>query len=65
MGRNALKTKVINAFVKNFKKQKRGPIFCINDEIKLLFSNDKYAKSYANLVNALNQIIYNIETEEL
>ena len=65
VGRNALKTKVINAFVKNFKKQKRGPIFCINDVIKLLFSNEKYAKSYANLVNAINQIINNIETEEL
>ena len=65
MGRNELKTKVINAFVKNFKKQKRGPIFCINDVIKLLFSNEKYAKSYANLVNAINQIINNIETEEL
>ena len=65
VGRNSLKTRVINTFLKNFKKQKRGPIFCINDVIKLLFSNEKYAKSYANLVNAINQIINNIETEEL
>jgi hypothetical protein len=65
VGRNSLKTKVINTFIKNFKKQKRGPVFCINDVIKLLFSNGKYAKAYTNLINCLNQIIENIETEDL
>ena len=65
VGRNSLKTRVINTFLKNFKKQKRGPIFCINDVIKLLFTNGKYAKPYTNLKNAINQIINNIAEEEL
>ena len=65
VGRNSLKTKVITTFIKNSKKQKRGPIFCINDVIKILFLNAKYAKPYENLKNAINQIIDNIETEEL
>ena len=65
VGRNSLKTKTINAFIKNFKKAKRGPIFCINDVIKLLFSSGKYVNAYKNLKNALNQIIENLETEEI
>ena len=65
VGRNSLKTKIINTFVKNFKKQKRGPIFCINDVIKLLFSTGKYVNAYKNLKNALNQIIENLETETI
>ena len=65
VGRNSLKTKAINTFVKNFKKQKRGPIFCINDVIKLLFSTGKYANAYKNLKNALNQIIENLEIEPI
>ena len=65
IGRNSLKTKVINAFVKNFKKAKRGPIFCINDVIKLLFSSGKYVNAYKNLKNALNQIINNLENEPI
>ena len=65
VGRNSLKTKIINTFVKNFKKTKRGPIFCINDVIKLLFSTGKYVNAYKNLKNALNQIIENLETEPI
>ena len=65
VGRNSLKTKIINTFIKNFKKQKRGPIFCINDVIKLLFSSGKYVKAYQNLKNAINQIINNIATEPI
>ena len=65
VGRNSLKTKIINTFIKNFKKQKRGPIFCINDVIKLLFSTGKYVNAYKNLKNAINQIINNITTEPI
>ena len=63
VGRNTLKTKLINIFIKNFKKAKRGPAFCINDVIKILFTTGKYAAAYKNLKNALGQIIDNIETE--
>jgi TFIIF-interacting CTD phosphatase-like protein len=64
VGRNSLRTKVINTFIKNYKnKSKRGPIFCINDVIKLLFSSGKYVNAYKNLKNCLNQIIGNLETE--
>ena len=63
VGRNSLKTKTINSFIKNFKKAKRGPVFCINDLIKLLFNNGKTANLYKNLKNALSQIANNIETE--
>jgi len=65
VGRNSLKTKTINSFIKGFKKAKRGPIFCINDVIKLLFTNGKNAESYKNLKNALNQVINNIATESI
>ena len=65
VGRNSLKTKVINSFIKNFKKAKRGPVFCINDVIKLLFSNGKYVNAYKNLKNALIQIISNLTTESI
>ena len=65
VGRNLLKTKVINTFIKNFKKAKRGPIFCINDVIKLLFSSGKYVNAYKNLKNALNQIINNLDTDPI
>ena len=65
VGRNSLRTKVINTFIKNFKKSKRGPIFCINDVIKLLFSSGKYVNAYKNLKNCLNQIISNLETEPI
>ena len=65
VGRNSLKTKTINTFIKNFKKAKRGPIFCINDVIKLLFTNGKNANLYKNLKNALNQVISNLETEPI
>ena len=65
IGRNSLRTKVINTFIKNFKKSKRGPIFCINDVIKLLFSSGKYVNVYKNLKNCLNQIISNLETEPI
>ena len=65
VGRNFLKTKVINTFTKNFKKVKRGPIFCINDVIKILFTTGKNAAAYKNLKNALNQIINNITTEPI
>ena len=65
VGRDSLKTKIINNFVKNFKKLKRGPIFCINDVIDLLFSNAKNENTYKNLKNALNQIIEKLDTEPL
>ena len=65
VGRNSLKTKVINSFIKNFKKAKRGPVFCINDVIKLLFSNGKYVNAYKNLKNALIQIISNLTAESI
>ena len=65
VGRNSLKTKTINTFIKSFKKAKRGPIFCINDVIKLLFTNGKSANLYKNLKNALNQVISNLETEPI
>lgn len=65
VGRNILRTKIINVFVKNFKKVKRGPIFCINDIIKILFTTGKNAAAYKNLKNALNQILNNITTEPI
>ena len=65
VGRNSLKTKIINTFIKNFKKSKRGPIFCINDIIKILFTTGKYAAAYRNLKNALGQIINNITSEPI
>jgi TFIIF-interacting CTD phosphatase-like protein len=65
VGRNSLKTKVINVFIKNFKKVKRGPIFCMNDVIKILFTTGKSSAAYKNLKNALNQIINNITTEPI
>ena len=65
VGRNSLRTKIINTFVKNFKKAKRGPIFCINDVIKILFTTGKYAAAYRNLKNALGQIISNLTTESI
>jgi len=65
VGRNSLKTKMINTFIKNFKKVKRGPIFCMNDVIKILFTTGKSSAAYKNLKNALNQIITNITTEPI
>lgn len=44
---------------------KRGPIFCINDIIKILFTTGKNAAAYKNLKNALNQILNNITTEPI
>jgi TFIIF-interacting CTD phosphatase-like protein len=65
VGRNSLKTRVINVFIKNFKKVKRGPIFCMNDVIKILFTTGKSSAAYKNLKNALNQIINNITAEPI
>ena len=65
VGRNSLKTRMINTFIKNFKKVKRGPIFCMNDVIKILFTTGKSSAAYKNLKNALNQIINNITVEPI
>jgi TFIIF-interacting CTD phosphatase-like protein len=65
VGRNSLKTRMINTFMKNFKKVKRGPIFCMNDVIKILFTTGKSSAAYKNLKNALNQIINNITVEPI
>ena len=65
VGRNSLKTRLINTFIKNFKKVKRGPIFCMNDVIKILFTTGKSSAAYKNLKNALNQIINNITVEPI
>ena len=65
VGRNYLKSRMINTFMKNFKKVKRGPIFCMNDVIKILFTTGKSSAAYKNLKNALNQIINNITVEPI
>ena len=63
VGRNILKNKTINGYIKNFKKAKKEPILCINDVIKILFVNGKNEPLYKNLKNALSQILSNITTE--